>query len=148
MFVGLVGLSYEPDAKMLSVVSLIPLLFGYNMLVARFRHHREHLVRAVGLFYAAWLVAIAMLIQVRPGIARPLHRWRCINAAAAQTERYGLAGTSPPGPHRWLGWASYVAIESYGTIIVSMLWSVVASISRRIGSGKGYPLLVVMCQVR
>ena len=39
---------------------------------------------------------------------------------------HGLVGPDgqpiPPSPERWLGWIHYFAIESYGSLVVSLFW--------------------------
>merc|ERR1712137_769001 len=50
-------------------------------------------------------------------------------------------------PDRWLGWITYFAIESFGSICVALFWSFVTSSTSATSAKKGYPLIVTGGQI-
>ncbi len=58
----------------------------------------------------------------------------------------GLSNTNA-SPHRLLGWVSYCAIESFGSICISLFWSFVNSIIHFDGAKSAYGLIVAGAQV-
>eukprot|EP00316_Scyphosphaera_apsteinii_P004297 CAMPEP_0119310048 /NCGR_PEP_ID=MMETSP1333-20130426/17673_1 /TAXON_ID=418940 /ORGANISM="Scyphosphaera apsteinii, Strain RCC1455" /LENGTH=512 /DNA_ID=CAMNT_0007314165 /DNA_START=139 /DNA_END=1677 /DNA_ORIENTATION=- len=103
VFATIVGLEYQPLAKMLSLIVVTILLLVYNKLV-------DHLTRS-GLFYVVcWTYACVFLLI----------------AACLSSTRIGLNGPNnkpmAASPWRLIGWLHYFAIESYGSISVSLFW--------------------------
>ncbi|OQR89924.1 hypothetical protein ACHHYP_05942 [Achlya hypogyna] len=97
----LVGLEYQPMAKMLSLAVVLGMVFLYNRLVDLVERHT--LFYIVGAFYGASFGVIAFALAL-PTV--------------------GLTNEIP-SPERYLGWLSYFVIESYGSITVSLFWSFV-----------------------
>ena len=60
----------------------------------------------------------------------------------------GLAADREPNVHRWLGWISYFAIESYGSIAVSLFWSFVNLKFSYEQAKSSYGLIITGAQVR
>ena len=99
IFATLVGIVFQPQAKMLSLLFVTVALLVYGSLVERL--NQTQLFSAVFGFYALiFLLSAAFL-------ASPI---------------YGLHAPLPPSPGRLTGWALYFAIESYGTLSVSLFW--------------------------
>jgi len=103
VFATIVGLEYQPAAKMLSLVVVTLLLFVYNKIVDVVPRHQ--LFTVICGSYSAVFVTTALLLT---------------------STTYGLNGPDgqplPASPDRWLGWVHYFAIESYGSLVVSLFW--------------------------
>eukprot|EP00967_Tisochrysis_lutea_P128665 scaffold220366_cov35-Tisochrysis_lutea.AAC.4 len=103
VFATIVGLEYQPMAKMLSLVVVTVLLFVYNKIVDWVPRHQLFAVICGG--YSAIFVATALMLT---------------------STTHGLNGPDgqplPASPSRWLGWVHYFAIESYGSLVVSLFW--------------------------
>ena len=99
IFATVVGIEYQPQAKMLSLLVVTVGLVVYGSLVERL--NRSQLFSSVFGFYAAVFL---------------------LSAAILASPSYGLHADLPPSPGRLIGWALYFAIESYGTLSVSLFW--------------------------
>lgn len=103
IFATIVGLEYQPMAKMLSLVVVTLLLFCYNKIVDCVPRH--HLFAVICGSYSAVFVLTAVLLM---------------------STTFGLNGPDgqplPASPDRLLGWVHYFAIESYGSLVVSLFW--------------------------
>jgi len=117
-----VGIIYQPLAKMMSLCFLIPLILFYSKLVDIFKKH--HLFYVISSFYGFFFLIIAYLLGT-PGI--------------------GLSN-SVEDPSRIIGWASYLGIESFGSLMVALFWSFVASSTSAESAKKGYPLIIFGAQ--
>ena len=105
VFATLIGLKYQPQAKMLSLVVCVSVLFVYNKVVDL--APRRHLFTVVCGGYACLFMGIAA----------------CLLSPSIGLAAVGADGRlRPPSPDRWLGWVHYVAIESYGSLAVSLFW--------------------------
>lgn len=123
LFFKMVGKQYQPTAKMLSVFVVIAMVMIYTKLIQLVEKHK--LFYIIGTFYAAIFVTVAFLLG-HPTI--------------------GLANTVPSA-HRYLGWVVYFAIESFGSIAVSLFWSFVSSITDSASAKKGYALIIGGAQI-
>eukprot|EP00011_Vannellida_sp_DIVA3-517-6-12_P001092 CAMPEP_0114629546 /NCGR_PEP_ID=MMETSP0168-20121206/13418_1 /TAXON_ID=95228 ORGANISM="Vannella sp., Strain DIVA3 517/6/12" /NCGR_SAMPLE_ID=MMETSP0168 /ASSEMBLY_ACC=CAM_ASM_000044 /LENGTH=530 /DNA_ID=CAMNT_0001841015 /DNA_START=235 /DNA_END=1824 /DNA_ORIENTATION=- len=123
IFYTIVGLEYLPYAKMLSFIVIVPLILVYSKLVDLYSKH--WLVYIIASSYAA-LFAIVALLLLSPTV--------------------GLANTDA-SPWRVLGWVTYFGIESYGSIVVALFWSFVASCTSSGSAKKGYALIVTGGQI-
>jgi len=103
VFATIVGLEHQPQAKMLSLVVVTVVLFVYNKVVDLVpRHHLFSIV--CGTYAAIFVGTSACLLSPTIGL-------------------YGPDGQAlPASPDRWLGWVHYFAIESYGSLAVSLFW--------------------------
>ncbi|KAG5184352.1 hypothetical protein JKP88DRAFT_269750 [Tribonema minus] len=119
----IVGVEYIPRCKMVSLVVVFALVFVYNKLLDVFPKHR--LFYIVGGFYALAFGVISALL------ADPV---------------VGLANTKAD-PTRLLGWVSYCAIESFGSICVSLFWAFVNSTMNFEGAKSAYGLIIAGAQV-
>lgn len=117
VFATVVGLEYQPIAKMSSLVVVTVLLLLYNKgvdLLAGKSPQRSGV--GAPLFAAVFSCYAAVFLAVAAGLG---------------STQYGLYGPSgeplSPSPYRLLGWVFYFAIESYGTLSVSLFWQFVNS---------------------
>jgi len=123
LFMHLVGPQGLPYAKMVSIVSLIVLVLFYNKLVDIFE--KKKLLYIISGFYGCLFIIISILLT-HPTI--------------------GIANTVS-GNDRILGWVIYVAIESFGSIVVALFWSFVASVMDPVSAKRGYPIIIAGAQL-
>jgi len=123
LFMHLVGPQGLPYAKMVSIVSLIVLLLFYNKLIDIFE--KTKLLYIISIFYGFLYLIISVLLT-HPTI--------------------GIENTAA-GNDRILGWVIYVAIESFGSIVVALFWSFVATIMDPTSGKRGYPIIVAGAQL-
>lgn len=123
VMVAINGVEYIPQAKMISLLVVTALVFVYNKLLDLVPKHQ--LFYYVGLFYFCVFSCVAFML------ASPTH---------------GLANTKAD-PSRLLGWFSYCAIESFGSIGVSLFWAFVNSTIDLEGAKKAYGLIIAGAQV-
>ena len=97
---SLCGVSVIPKAKMLSVFVVLGVVSIYNRLLDS-DLARHQLFYLFGTFYFVLFTIIALLLM-HPTIGLP---------------------NAQPDPSRILGWVSYCAIESFGSVMVSLFWS-------------------------
>lgn len=118
IFLGFVGREYEPIAKILSIVIMIPVMLLYANIVDRFKRHQA-VCLFIG-FYAILAFVFAYLF------AHPV---------------YGLANTQTD-PYRIVGWAFEIFMDLFQALIVGSFWSFLTSISTPEFASKSYGLIV------
>ncbi|QQR48697.1 hypothetical protein IPF37_03990 [bacterium] len=121
-FMHLVSPQHLPYAKMVSLVSLLVLVLFYNKLVDWFE--KTNLIYLVTIFYGALFLSFSYLFTL------------------------SSIGSSvlPSAANQALGWIFYVATESYGSIVIALFWSFVASSMDPASGKRGYPLIVFGAQ--
>lgn len=124
IFNDLVSFRYQPEAKIASVIVIIPLILLYTELVDRVGRH--YLFYIVCSFYAATFAVIAYLIANPVAeMHSPLIDWI---------------------PGKALGWITYLAAESYGTITIAMFWSFMATMTNTAAAKRSYAMIVISGQ--
>lgn len=123
IFMKTVGKLYIPYAKMASFVVLIPLILLYSELVDLVQRHK--LFYIICGFYFVLFGAIAF------GLAHPT-----IGLANTVTDKY-----------RIVGWVTYLGIETFGSLVVALFWSFVASTTDTSSAKKGYALIIGGAQI-
>jgi len=117
IFMSVVGFEFIPRAKMLSLLVAFPLVLLYSKLVDLLpRHHLFYVlcsVYGVGALVFAWVIADPV---------------------------YGVANTVA-SPDRWWGWAWYVFVESFGSLIVALFWAFVGDTTTPEVAQRGYPVI-------
>jgi len=122
VFDALVGLSYQPRAKILSWFVSIILVLVYSKLVDLLGNKKLLLVLAT--IFGASFMAIAYCLEFSSfGFANPI-----------------------ASPDRIFGWVIYVLIESLGSLMVGLFWAFVTSTTDATSAKKGYPLVIVGSQ--
>lgn len=121
-FFNIVGGEYQPKAKMLSLVVMSVAVIIYSKLVDTFRRHK--LFYIIGSFYATFFLAITTIVAIYTYFPQ-------------QINLTFLKGSA---------WASYFLIESFGSIMIALFWSFVASISDTLSAKRGYSLIVASGQ--
>jgi ATP:ADP antiporter, AAA family len=99
VFATIVGLEHQPLAKMLSVLTTLVLVLYYNNLLDRIATPK--LFYLIGTSYTLFFALIAFLLS---------------------NDFIGMANTVSH-PSRIVGWMSYFAIESYGSLAVALFWA-------------------------
>lgn len=123
LFMKIVGKLYIPYAKMVSFACIIPLILFYSKLVDWFEKHK--------LFYVICSIYAIVFLVVAYFLAHPT---------------IGLANTVAD-KSRLLGWFIYVGIESFGSLVVALFWSFVASSTQTSAAKRGYPVIIAGAQV-
>eukprot|EP00635_Sarcinochrysidales_sp_CCMP3193_P011699 CAMPEP_0118889864 /NCGR_PEP_ID=MMETSP1166-20130328/589_1 /TAXON_ID=1104430 /ORGANISM="Chrysoreinhardia sp, Strain CCMP3193" /LENGTH=623 /DNA_ID=CAMNT_0006828461 /DNA_START=135 /DNA_END=2006 /DNA_ORIENTATION=+ len=118
-----VGLEYQPRAKLLSVCVTLVVVSAYNALIDRVS--KPWLFYAVGSFYATLFVILGGFLAHRT---------------------YGMENTVPD-PSRYLGWITYFAIESYGSLAVALFWAFTNASVDLEDAKSSYGLIVAFAQV-
>merc|ERR1712137_522294 len=123
VMVSINRVEYIPQAKMVSLLVVFALVFVYNKLLDILPKHQ--LFYYVGLFYFVTFAGISYLLS---------------------TDTYGLGNTNV-SPSRLLGWFSYCAIESFGSIGVALFWAFVNASMSLEGQKKAYGLIIAGAQI-
>ena len=123
LFLKIVGGSYLGYAKFGSVAFLIVLVLLYSKLVDLFE--KQNLVYLITSIYGVLFVGITYYLM-HPTI--------------------GLANVIP-GRNRIFGWFIYFIIESFGSIVVALFWSFVASSVDSSSAKRGYPIIIFGAQL-
>jgi ATP:ADP antiporter, AAA family len=117
------GVDRIPQAKILSLLVVLVLVVVYNKLVDIMPKHR--LFYLMGGTYAVIFAVVSMLLA-HPTI--------------------GIANNNPD-PTRLLGWVSYIAIESFGSIVIQCYWALInASVDVNFAK-KNYGTIVAGAQI-
>jgi len=121
-FDAIVGLAYQPRAKMVSWVVSIVLVLIYSKLVDVLG--KKNLLLVLSTVFGGSFLAIACCLAWAPfGFADPV-----------------------AGPHRIFGWVIYVLIESLGSLMVGLFWAFVTSTTSADSAKKGYPVVIAGSQ--
>ena len=128
VFATIVGLEHQPQAKMLSLVVVTVVLFVYNKVVDLVPRHQLFTI-VCGAYSAIFVGTAACLSSTTIGL-------------------YGPDGSAlPASPERWLGWVHYFAIESYGSLVVSLFWQYTNSQVNLADAKSQYGIIVAGGQV-
>ena len=123
VFMKTVGKLYLPYAKMACFLFIIPLILIYSKLV--------DLVAKQKLFYIISGTYIILFIMF---------------AAMLNNPSIGLANHEA-SPYRLLGWTMYLAIETFGSLMITLFWSFVVSSTDTQSAKRGYPLILAGAQI-
>ncbi len=105
VFLTMIGENYQPKAKMISLFVVGALVLLYSKLVDRYPRHK--LLYGFALFYTCAMLVFAFFI-CHPTIG--------LSNKVASSDRI-------------LGWAWYMFVESFGSIMVALFWSFVSEIT-------------------
>ena len=122
IFRAIVGIEYQPLAKIASLCVLIPLILFYSKLVDLFEKHK--LFYIICSLYGLIFLTIAYLLTTSIGL---------VNTVSS--------------PYRIFGWVTYIAIESFGSIVVALFWSFVASFIDSSAAKRGFAFIISGAQV-
>ena len=119
-----VGLRYQPKAKLISVVVTLFVVSGYTTLVRRIKH-KPTLFYLIGGAYTLIFIVIGGLLA---------------------HETIGMRNTNPD-PKRLVGWLSYFAVESYGSLMVALFWAFTNASVDADTAESSYGLVVAFAQL-
>lgn len=123
IFNAIIGIDWQPYAKMLSVVVVFPLVILYGKLIDAFPRHR--------VFYV--LISIYALLAL-------------VLAYFLLSSQFGLANTIK-SPARVLGWVWYVYVESFGSLIVALFWAFTTDTTLPESAKRGFPIIALFGQI-
>lgn len=123
IFMSMVGVENIPLAKMVSLLVVFPLVMIYSKLIDMFP--RQKMFYALSLIYGGLALAFGFMFM---------------------SPTIGLANTTV-STGRWIGWAWYVFVESFGSLMVALFWAFLADTTTPESAKKGYFLLAMAGQV-
>ncbi len=126
LFQDIVGGKWQPRAKMLSLVVMIPLILIYSKLIGMLSRRNLFYVMSTVYGIATLVIAYCMLDPQEWGI--------------------GLANDTP-SYSRILGWVWYVFVESFGSLIVALFWAFATDITTAESAKKGFFLVATFGQL-
>lgn len=115
-------MDYIPDAKLLSVLIIIPTVILYAKLVDWLPRHRVFYV-LTGFYGITGLILAALLQHPTIGLANQI-----------------------PDATRLIGWVWYVYVESFGSLLPALFWAFAADISTEESAKRGFPLVYIFAQ--
>ncbi|HBR70873.1 TPA: hypothetical protein DIC20_02365 [Candidatus Dependentiae bacterium] len=131
LFDMLVGLKrWQPVAKAFSLIFMIFIVIGYSKLVDIFKKNR--LIYVMCSLYSLAFIIISYLLAHSSIIIIP--------------ESSTLYPIFAWIPGKLLGWFAYILLESYGTLVVALFYSFVASVMTADLAKKGYGLMTFIIQ--
>jgi AAA family ATP:ADP antiporter len=122
IFNTIVGFHMQPVAKFASMFFTFPLTFFYGYLVDKFPKHR--VFYAISVIYSIGSMLFAFLLA---------------------HETIGLAN-NVADTWRILGWAYYLFVESFGSIMVVLFWTYAADVTSPEAGKRWFPFLSFMAQ--
>lgn len=118
------GLMLQPTAKFWTPLIIIPLIFIYGLMIDRYK--KETVYYIVIIFYTVIFIGISMLLG--------MHHFR----GDVVLGRKLLA---------LIGWVTFFSVETFYSLIITLLWSFTSSICTTQSAQRGYPLIIVMAQI-
>jgi AAA family ATP:ADP antiporter len=131
LFSALVGAAYIPYAKTISLIILIPLLMVYSRLLDTYS--REKTFYFLSLAYACATIGFALLL-LHPTIGQ------AAKDIIALRTGFAFYGT------KILGYAWYVFVESYGSLIIALFWAIASDTTVPESAKKGFSFVVAFGQ--
>lgn len=123
LFASIVGIKWQPMAKILSMFAVFPIVMGYSKLVDKFKKNTVFYILVS--FYSITAFAFAYFFM-HPEI--------------------GLAN-AVESPTRILGWLWYIWVESFGSLIVALFWAYAQDITAPESAKRGFPLIAMLGQL-
>lgn len=123
LFNSIVGFDYQPQAKMVSLIVVVSMVLIYSKLVDMFKLHK--------LFYAFVLGYAALAFFFGWAFMQP---------------DIGLLNTVA-SPSRILGWAWYIYVESFGSLIVALFWAITTDTTATESAKRGFPIIALAAQM-
>ncbi len=122
IFNAIIGMDYQPWAKILSVVVVFPLVLIYSKLIDSFPRHK--------VFYGLIFIYASLALVFTYFLLSP---------------EFGIANTAK-SPARMLGWFWYVYIESFGSLIVALFWAFTTDTTMPDSAKRGFPIIALLGQ--
>lgn len=120
VFLGFVGIEYQPYTRFLTIILIIPCLLAYAKLVDNVNRHQ--IVYAVfGIFSLLGIIFAAFFAHPTMGISNTIS-----------------------SPYRILGWAFEIYMDLYSALILMTFWAFVNSTSSPEFANKSYGIIVAV----
>lgn len=121
IFASVVGVDWQPLAKIASVFIVAPLVLLYSKLIDVFPRNKVFYVLltiygVVALFFAFAFSFFVDLVTIKPAVSNIL------------------------------GWAWYWYIESFGSLVVALFWAFTTDITQPEAAKRGFPLIYLLGQ--
>jgi len=123
IFATMVGLDYQPKAKLLSVLFTFAVVCVYTYFLDRIE--KPKLFSLIGIIYGFIFIILGVLIS---------------------DPKIGIDNTEQ-NPFRLIAWMSYFCIESYGSVTVALFWAFTNSICDLDEAKSSYGLIIAMAQI-
>ncbi|MGB8366977.1 MAG: Npt1/Npt2 family nucleotide transporter [Candidatus Babeliales bacterium] len=123
IFNAMVGGQYLWLAKIISVFVIAPLVIFYSKLVDMFPRHKVFYLLNF-LYIVTALCFLVVFLQPTVGLANTVS-----------------------SPTRYLGWAWYAFVESYGSLLVALFWAFATDITLPDAAKRGFPLIALFGQL-
>jgi AAA family ATP:ADP antiporter len=127
VFIQLVGSLQLPFAKTVSVLALLPLVMFYTKLLEK--TSRERMLIILPTFYGLSILGFSIAIM------------------GAQTAVAGTYSAVAAVSIKILGYAWYLFVESFGSLVVALFWAFAADTTEPIHAKRGFPLVVAIGQL-
>jgi len=118
--------TYQPWAKMLSLVVIVPLIIFYNKLIDMYPRNKLFYILTSAYGIAALLFAVAFLSP------------------------YGIGATGAAKAAFFrpvIGWMWYVYVESFGSLLVALFWAFTVDITKPGAARRGFPMIALLGQM-
>ena len=122
-FMGIVGGAFAPQARMISLLAVFPLVLVFSVLVDKLSRQ--------GLFYALSIVY---------GSGMLIFAWYMLDPVI------GLANLNAD-PSRILGWAWYVFVDSFGYLSIALFWAFATDITKAEPAQKWFYFIFFIAQL-
>lgn len=123
IFASIVGVDYQPKAKMLSLLIIVPLVLIYSKLIDKYPRHK--------VFYALSVIYGCLGLLFAWGLSHP---------------EIGIPNTVED-PSRLIGWGWYVFVESIGSLMVALFWAITVDITPTESAKRGFPIIALSGQL-
>jgi len=123
IFVHIVGREYNPWARILSMICLVPAILVFSKCVDLVRKHQ--LIYIYSTIYGVGCLVFALFLG---------------------NSEIGFLNAQP-SPYRLFGWILYIFIEGYSPFMVSLFWSFANSITSPNAAKKNYTLIVAASKI-
>lgn len=125
---------WQPVAKMLSLVVMIFVVLGYSKLVDILKKH--HLIYIMCSFYGLIFISLSYLAN-HPELL----------AVSTTSFLHPFVSWIPSKiPGGGLGWFAYIFLESYGSLLIALFYSFIASVMTTGLAKKGYGMMMSITQ--
>jgi len=136
LFNDLVGFrQWQPVVKWMSIVFMLFAVLGYSKLLDIFK--RSKLIYLFCGFYGFVFIALSFL-TANPGLI----------AVGPTSILYPLVSWIPSRvPGGGIGWAAYILLESYGSLLIALFYSFIASVMTTGSAKKGWGMMMGVIQL-
>lgn len=123
IFYVIVGGKYVANAKIFSLLVSFPLVIAYSKLIDVFGRKK--------VFYILMAVYGVTMLGFAWAFAHPT---------------IGLLNTAS-SPDRYIGWAWYAYVESFGSLVVALFWAIATDVTLPEAAKRGFPLIAFFAQL-